>query len=232
MSWHSTYGRQPYCNQPSRTESPTQLQIFDGYLNSNPAAWEAGLDYIVDTYFSQPNYLKVETLPKVINNGTGRVQKCCWFSFYQMEYFVAAVGGEVPAASMLQRFRQRTAAQAEKLNRGKALDDPASVCGCVNIGGMGGHAGSAGVANLDSFSDYGWMKTVSPHTFPETPYEDIVDGGIAAWGTRVAQAAQAGVDQYVWWLFVWLVVGACGMFLCMGHAFVGGIAGRRRKSLC
>ena len=64
LGWQNTYrapGAQVYCNQPSKGVCHSQLQIFDGFLNMNAAAWEAALDYIVDTYFSQPNYLRVET---------------------------------------------------------------------------------------------------------------------------------------------------------------------------
>ena len=55
--------------------------------------------------------------------------------------------------------------------------------------------GEPGVSNLDSLSDYGWVKTVHPHTFPETPFEDIVSTGIANWAARTADAAKLNISQ-------------------------------------
>ena len=93
------------------------------------------------------------------------VKRCCWFSFYQLNYFVSGAGGDEAAAAMIQRFRARTAAQARRLNAARgidaasssALDDPNAVCDCVNLGGMGAYSGS-GTENLDSISDYGYAR--------------------------------------------------------------------------
>ena len=42
-----------------------------------------------------------------------------------------------------------------------------------------------------------WVKTASPSTFPETPFEEIVDKGIAAWYSSTARAAAINVRQCV-----------------------------------
>ena len=108
---------------------------------------------------------------------------------------VDGVGGEAPAASMLQRFRQRTAAQAAKLN--PTLDAGTSVCDCVNIAGMQTTQHSPGASNLDSLTDYGWIKVVHPKEFPVAPFESIVTDGIAAWQSRLEVAKSMNISQYM-----------------------------------
>ena len=44
--------------------------------------------------------------------------------------------------------------------RCSAVDGGAGVCSCVNLGAMGPKSGTPGISNMDSGSDYGWVKTV------------------------------------------------------------------------
>ena len=39
-------------------------------------------------------HAQVETAVTADGGGTTSVERCCWFSFYQLEYFVAGVGGD------------------------------------------------------------------------------------------------------------------------------------------
>jgi hypothetical protein len=36
-------------------------------------------------------------------------------------------------------------------------------------------------SGVNSATDYGWMKTASAPTWPESKYEDVVTSGIQAW---------------------------------------------------
>lgn len=71
--------------------APDAQRLKDGAIDR--AAFERMVDHIVGTYFSQPNYLKVDGKP--------------WFSLYEIGNFIAGMGGVEEARDALGWFRQR-----------------------------------------------------------------------------------------------------------------------------
>lgn len=166
--------------QPTRDGRASSLMIFDGYLQGNASIARAGLDYVVDTYFSRRNYLRVPTL--AMHGDRATVKQCCYFAFYQLEYLAWGFGEEA-SRDLLARFRQRTKEQ------GAANPD---ACQCLHISSMQDKPGGSQLSGLvDGFSDYGWMKTTEASAWPETPYEEIVEAGVAAWTTRTQEVLPA-----------------------------------------
>jgi hypothetical protein len=152
---------------------PNMLLIFNGFMNRSVAQLAA--DYVVDKYFSQPNYYQLPTRQK-----DGTVRNCSLFSFYQMEYLVRGLGSVQSAAQMLDYFRQRA------LTAG----------GCLHVNMMGGTMEDPSwvtALGVDSVTDYGWMKTVGLSTFPETPYEQVAEAGSNMWSVLEKKFAALGV---------------------------------------
>jgi hypothetical protein len=105
--------------------------------------------------------------------------QCGLVSIYQPDYLATGAGGADRAAAMVAAWK------AEAAGNGT----------CVHLSFM--RAASTGCAALDdlvdSYSDYGWMKTAGlPNTHNTVPYEDVVEAGVKAWDTDDAKAAKLG----------------------------------------
>jgi hypothetical protein len=79
--------------QPSKLGSPPFLQ-FPGQITSE--TFDIMTTHIVDRYFSQESYLKID--------------KCPYFSVYELYRFVLGMGGMAQAAKELQKFRTKAKA--------------------------------------------------------------------------------------------------------------------------
>jgi hypothetical protein len=171
--WHGTYRACPKSKeevtevrsihepQPSAKASPArELLIFDGCMDDTVA--RNAFAHVAKTYFTQPNYYRV---PTTLPNGTKA--QCAFFSFYQPE--ILAGGDAKRYSALMDDFR-------------KAAE---SVGECLHLNHMGAqhHPQYINASGVNSATDYGWMKTASAPTWPESKYEDIVSGGIAAWNT-------------------------------------------------
>lgn len=75
---------------PAKLRSPPFLQ-FPGQINAG--AFDKMTTHIVDRYFSQDNYLKIDGCP--------------YFSVYELYRFVIGLGGFKEAAAQLQKFRDK-----------------------------------------------------------------------------------------------------------------------------
>ena len=62
----------------------------------SPAEFERMTDYIVERYFSRPNYLTINGEP--------------YFSIYELSSFIAGLGGLDVTHTALERFRAKTSA--------------------------------------------------------------------------------------------------------------------------
>ena len=154
--WSNTYR-----TGPSATPKLPELLVFDGFMNST--VYNNAFAYIAKTYFTQPNYWRVPT--KLANGSTA---DCAFFSFYQPE--IITLGDKEAAVAAMDAFRAAAEAVGE----------------CLHLNHMGSRDDLIESRKANSISDYGWMKTVGASTFPETPYEEIVKGGLAAWQTKCA----------------------------------------------
>jgi hypothetical protein len=79
--------------QPARAGRPFQT-LMRGAVS--PAAFQQMIDQLVTHYFQLPNYLTLDGSP--------------YFSIYDLAGFVAGLGGMVPAAAALERFRAQVRA--------------------------------------------------------------------------------------------------------------------------
>ena len=138
-----------------------------------------GFEYIVSTYFSEPNYYRIPTSVRdpQTGNTTGEIKDCCFLAMYQIEYLLVAAGGDVNAArQVIMDFRSHAQANGQ----------------CVHLSFMQSHRSSiTAILTADSFTDYGWMKTVkfNHSIWPEANYMDVVSAGVKAWGVRSEQVS-------------------------------------------
>ena len=157
---------------------PSALNIFDGFLLGDASIWRAGLDYISQRYLGLDNYYRV---PTKLPNGT--LAQCGLLSIYQPSYLTVAIGAPA-AATLVAAWKAEAAANGT----------------CVHLSFM--RAASTGSAALDalvdSYSDYGWMKTAGGLAdVDDVPYADVVASGVKAWGTDTAAAAKLGGKPYI-----------------------------------
>eukprot|EP00937_MAST-01D_sp_MAST-1D-sp2_P000780 g780.t1 len=185
--WHGTYRARPKAatgaggetvvgeggrtsiHEPQPSGPVQELLVFDGFMNRT--VYKNAYEYIARQYFTQPNYYRV---PTRLANGT--VGQCCFFSFYQPEY--VAMGDPDEAILSMADFRAAAEAVGE----------------CLHLNHMGqAHDNFIGPRQVASISDYGWMKTTSARKFPETPYEDIMNGSVQAWSTLTERYARMNI---------------------------------------
>ena len=147
---------------------------FNGAINRE--TFERMTNHIVSSYFSQPNYLRVE-------NQHGE-DKCAFFSIYDVPTFVSGQGGIKQARAALDAFRAKAKAAGEE---------------CLHISTQGG-AGSVDEAQalgLDSAANYCWYHTTgnvlnAPANFPVTPHAAMLKGSVQAWKDMTAKWGAAG----------------------------------------
>ena len=167
--------KRSYSNTYRQSDVPdsSMLLLFNGFMNSSVV--HAAADYVCATYFTQPNYYRVPTT--LVNGSTA---DCCLFSIYQMEYLVKGVGSVTATADFFSYFRRK----AESMGT------------CLHLNMMGGlfeDTSLIAALHVDSVTDYGWMKTVTLSTFPETPYEEVVTAGSQVWGQLESKFEALGV---------------------------------------
>ena len=88
----------------------------------NRATFEVMTDHIVKNYFSQPNYLRVQT--------KAGGPACAFFSIYELPTFIQGQGGVTQAKAALDAFRAKAVAAGEKcmhISTQYAVADPAQV---------------------------------------------------------------------------------------------------------
>ena len=134
------------------------------------------MDHIVARYFSQPNYMRVQTKPAA--------PKCAYFSIYEISTFAAGMGGTAQARAALDAFRAKAVAAGEA---------------CLHINTQTGSADPATVKalGLDSTGNYCWYHTTpimnTAAMFPVTPHQVMLNGSVQAWHDMTKKWTQAGL---------------------------------------
>ena len=151
---------------PYNRRSP-QFSKFD------PPTFDAMTTYIVDKYFSQPNYQRVQLRPGA--------PKCLFWSIYEPSTFINGMGSTKAARAALDAFRTK----AEKAG-----------LGCLHLNTMDGEGlGPKDIAALgfDSASSYCWYKSSGAlaNNFPVAPYEKMLDESVAQWHTVMKKFGNA-----------------------------------------
>jgi len=131
------------------------------------ASFDALVDYVLENYFCQPNYLTLEGAP--------------YFSIYELGTFIQGLGGLELAREALEHFRARVLAAGfpdlhlnavvwgvSVLPSEVRLERPEEV---VKLLG------------LSSLTTYAWVHHYAPDTagFPKGSYEDAAEHNYAAW---------------------------------------------------
>lgn len=139
---------------PAKLGSPPYLQ-FPGQVN--PATFDKMTSHIVDQYFSQDSYLKID--------------ECPYFSIYELYRFVIGMGGSAKAAVELEKFRSKV----------KAAGFPDLHLNAVTWGVqlLPGEGEAPDLKTLlerlhvDSTTSYVWIHHARLSKFPATEYDEL-----------------------------------------------------------
>jgi len=157
-NWHDIFPAGP------RSQGESEL-LYPGAVT--PETWDLICDVVIDRYFSQPNYLRVDGKP--------------FFSFFEFERFLDGLGGVAGAAEGIRKFREK-AVQAG--HPGVHLNAMAGNVGST-VGSPSGGDTSAAIRQLqlDSVTDYCFVFHYGPGQggFPQDSYEKAAAANIAAW---------------------------------------------------
>ncbi len=146
---------------------PSRDRKLLGRGDTDRADFERMTDYILATYFHQPNYL--------------RVDRRLYFSIYELATFIKGMGGVDSAKAALDSFR----AKVERAGLG-ALHLNAVVWGVEVLPTKNHLADPAAVVRALGFSSlttYAWVHNykMEPSRFPRDSYTRAAEASYAAW---------------------------------------------------
>ncbi len=141
----------------------TPKLLYPGAVS--PAAFDGMTDYIIEHYFSQPSYWKIDGCPT--------------FSIYELYRLIDGIGGIENARAGLRRFREKTKAAGfpdlhlnavvwgvKILPTEKTVDNPNAMLALLGF---------------NSVTTYVWVHHVWFSSFPETPYREMADAAARHW---------------------------------------------------
>jgi hypothetical protein len=145
----------------SQAKSPTLL--YPGAVTAE--TFDALTDYIVEHYFTQPTYWKIDGCP--------------YFSIYELFLLISGLGGLEPTRQALERFRRKTQAAGfpdlhlnaivwgvQLLPGEQTLKNPQELLKALGF---------------DSVTSYVWIHHVPMPNFPVTDYQEIREKSRAYW---------------------------------------------------
>jgi len=147
----------------------TWVDIHPAKLAGNPQVQFAGpvtaetfrriSDHLIECYFTQPNYLKIDGCP--------------YFSIYEAARFVEGMGSMRVAAAEIGRFRERVkAAGFPDLHLNGIMWGQPLLPGQTAVGDWKTYLRDLGV---DSVGSYVWIHHTEFRQFPESEYTDIAE---------------------------------------------------------
>ncbi|MBC7597376.1 MAG: glycoside hydrolase family 99-like domain-containing protein [Kineosporiaceae bacterium] len=136
------------------------------------AAFDAMVDHVIERYFSQPEYLRIDGQP--------------FYSIYEIGSFIEGLGGVDEARDALEDFRRKTIAAGHP---GLYLD--------ATVWGFGVLPGAVTTAKPEdlirtlgfaSASSYVWVhhSDISAKAFPEVEWDAVADDAFAAYAEYAA----------------------------------------------
>ncbi len=134
---------------------------------TNRTSFDAQVEYLLEHYFHQPNYLTLEGAP--------------YFSIYELGTFIAGMGGLEPARDALETFRRRVReAGFPDLHLNAVVWGVSVLPGEVKLENTEEVVRSLGFSSLTS---YAWVHHYPPNTvsFPRGSYRDAAQHNFAAW---------------------------------------------------
>ena len=148
---------------PAKLTAPGHLQ-FPGAVTID--TFRRLTDHIVGTYFSVPSYWSID--------------RCPYFSIYELYKFVDCMGGVREAANALQEFRKKTRAAGFRdlhinavswgVERPPEPTDASDIRNSSNIKGV------LDDLQIDSTTSYVWIHHAKMNNFPVTQYESLAQG--------------------------------------------------------
>ncbi len=174
-----------------------------------PDTFEKMTDHLIDLYFRHPSYWCIDGCP--------------WFSVYELHTFMKSFGGAAAAAEAMQRFRQKTVAAGfpglhlnavawgiQLLPNETVVAQPEALIQRIGF---------------DSVTSYVWIHEIPLQTFPQTPYDDVLEKATAIWQREVNRF---GVPYYPNVTMGWDASPRCRQedpFENQGYPFMGTISG-------
>ncbi len=138
---------------PARPDGSRQRLLASGAVGR--AAWEGLTDHVVQRYFPEPNYLRIEGCP--------------YFSILQPEIFCSGLGGPAGARDALRSFR-------EKVARAGFPGLHLSVMAQGLLAGL-----PTGMASRDEFIECFGLASIAEYTWANCPgYPDLDANGFPA----------------------------------------------------
>ena len=131
------------------------------------ASFDQQVEYLLEHYFHQPNYLTLEGAP--------------YFSIYELGTFIAGMGGLEPAREALEHFRARVkAAGFPDLHLNAVVWGVSVLPSEVKLENTEEVVRSLGFSSLTS---YVWVHHYAPNTagFPQGSYRDAAQQNYAVW---------------------------------------------------
>lgn len=126
--------------------------------------WETITDYIIEKYFSQPNYW-------TIDGGY-------YFSIYELHTFIKGLGGRQEAIDAIAAFRKKAEAKGYPLHLNLVewgLQSPEQIGGEPNE--------TAKAFGVDSVTSYVWIHNFVPKAPLYAPYSQWREGALPWWQT-------------------------------------------------
>jgi hypothetical protein len=139
---------------PAKLTAPPHLQ-YPGEVT--PATFDKMTTHIVEAYFSQGSYLKVDGCP--------------YFSIYELYRFVLGMGGVEKAAAALQQFREKVkAAGFRDLHLNAVTWGVQLLPGQTEVTDLKDQLARL---NVDSTTSYVWIHHAKLANFPASEYQDL-----------------------------------------------------------
>ena len=136
--------------------------MWANHREVNNASWEKLTDYVIDHYFSEPNYWKLDG--------------ALYFSIYEMHTFIKGFGGKAAAIKAIQSFRDKAAKAGYSIH-----------FNCVEWGLNPDNYEHDTPAELirdfkvDSVTSYCWIHNYLPFDKLHIPYRDWRETSIQYW---------------------------------------------------
>jgi Glycosyltransferase WbsX/TAT (twin-arginine translocation) pathway signal sequence len=146
---------------PAKLNAPPWVQYKGGV---NRAQFETITNYIIEKYFSNPSYFKVDDCP--------------YFSVFQISHLIRSLGGVAEAGKAMESFRRRTQAAGHKDLHLNAIQSG------IEVGDESQPADTRRMLQeifCGSTTHYCWATGPTPKSFPSYDYSDAMQLAIPNW---------------------------------------------------
>jgi hypothetical protein len=137
------------------THGKNEKQLYPGKIT--PATWDKMTDYIIEKYFKNPSYWKIDGAP--------------YFSIYDLGNFLDSFGSTGAAIQAIADFRKKTIAAGFKdLNMNAVIWESTILPGTKTVAAPDELVKKLG---FNSVTDYVWVHHVGLRNFPANSYDSV-----------------------------------------------------------